>query len=94
MRTTESQISNLVKEISDLSGLANNKAKAKELGQDKYLSFENAACYGGYRLIMIGVANGAHYGAFNMSSTCARLKPSAFADMLNGIISGLEFSKK
>jgi len=93
MRTTEKQISQLVKEAADLAGLANNKKQAIELGQKSYLAFENAAVYGGYRLIMIGVDNGAHYGAFNMGSTCPRLKPAAFADMLIGLINGLEFKK-
>lgn len=94
MKTTETQISQLVKEIADLSGLVNNKKAAIEANQDKYLSYENAACYGGYRLIMVGVTNGAHYGAFNMSSCCARLKPAVFAEMLNGIIYGLQYDKR
>lgn len=94
MRTTEKEINDLVKSIADLAGLSNNKAQAKESGHESYLTYENAACYGGYRLIMIGVSNGAHYGAFNMSSCCARLKPAVFAEMLKGIIYGLEYDKR
>ena len=90
MRTTEKEISQLVAEAAKLAGLSNNKKQAIEAGHDKYLSYENAACYGGYRLIMVGVANGAHYGAFNMGSTCPRQKPAVFSLMLQSLIAGLE----
>jgi hypothetical protein len=93
MRTTEKQINDQVKRIADLAGLANNKKQAIELGHTQYLACENAACYGGYRLIMVGVSNGGHYGAFNMSSCCARLKPAVFSEMLTGLENGLEFKK-
>jgi hypothetical protein len=94
MRTIEKEINDLVKRAADLAGLSNNKKAAIEANHKSYLSYENAACYGGYRLIMIGVSNGAHYGAFNMSSCCARLKPAVFAEMLKGIIYGLEYDKR
>lgn len=93
-RITEKQISQLVKEVADLAGLANNKAAAVAANQPSYLSFENAACYGGYRLIMVGVNNGAHYGAFQWGSTEPRVKPAVFADRLNALIVGLEFNKR
>ncbi len=94
MKTTETQISKLVAEVAKVAGLSNNKKAAIEVGQDKYLSYENAACYGGYRLIMVGVNNGAHYGAFDFSSTCPRQKPAVFALMLESLIMGLETAKK
>lgn len=93
MKTTEKEISQLIAKISQLTGIANSRKSAIENGQDKFLSYENAACYGGYRLIMIGVNNGAHYGAFNWSSTEPRLKPAVFAERLNGLIVGLESAK-
>ena len=94
MRTTEAQLNNLVKQICDLTGMSNNKAQAIEKGQDKYLALENAACYGGWRLINVGVNNGAHYGAFNFGSTDARVKASEMATKLRGIIAGLEYKNK
>ncbi len=90
MRTTETQISNLIKTICELTGKSNNMTQAIERGHETYLSYENAACYGGYRLISIGIKNGAHYGAFNWGSTEPRLKPAAFAERLEGLIAGLE----
>lgn len=93
MKTTEKEISQLIKQICDLSGLKNNKQDAIKNGQKAYLTYENAAVYGGYRLIMVQVDNGAHYGAFNWGSTEARVKPSVFAERLSGLITGLEYNK-
>lgn len=55
MKTTEKQISQLIKKICDLTGKSNNKKQAIENGHDKYLTYENASIYGGYRLISVGV---------------------------------------
>lgn len=93
MRITEKQISQLVKEVADLAGYANNRATAKERGLKSYLTFENAAVYGGYRLIMVQVESGAHYGAFQWGSTEPRVKGAIFADRLNALIVGLEFKR-
>lgn len=94
MRTTEKQISQLVKEICDLTGMVNNRTAAKEQGKEGYLTYENAAIYGGYRLITVQVANGAHYGAFQWGSTEPRVPASVFAERLNGLIAGLEYKAK
>jgi|GEM_PF-4612607 len=94
MRTTETQISQLIKEVCDLTGLKNNKQAAIAGGQKAYLTYENAAVYGGYRLIMVQVATGAHYGAFQWGSTEPRVKAAIFADRLNGLIAGLQYDKK
>jgi hypothetical protein len=94
MRTTEKQLNNLVKVICDITGLSNNKKQAIEKGQDKYLSLECANCYGGWRLISVGVKNGAHYGVFGGNGTENRLKAFEMAIKLNGIINGLEYNSK
>lgn len=93
MRTTEKQLNDLVKHICDLTGKANNKEMAIKNNQDKFLALENAPIYGGWRLITVGVNNGAHYGAFGGNGTEARLKASEMATKLKGIIAGLEFNK-
>lgn len=93
-RITEKHISQLVKQVADLAGLSNNRASAIAAGHESYLTFENAACYGGYRLITVKVSNGAHYGAFQWGSTEPRVKPAVFADRLNALIVGLEYAKK
>ena len=94
MRTTEKQLNNLVKVICDITGLSNNRAQAIEKGQDKYLSLEYASCYGGWRLINVGVKNGAHYGAFGGNGTENRLKAYEMYIKLDSIINGLEYNSK
>jgi len=93
MKTTEAQISKLIAQLAKLAGMSNNKMSAIEAGREFYLSYENAPVYGGYRLIMINVKNGSHYGAFGMSSTCPRQKPATFSLMLESLILGLEYAK-
>ncbi len=93
MRTTEKQINDLIKEICDLTGLANNRKQAIEQGKESYLTYENAAVYGGYRLISVQVKTGAHYGAFNWSSTEPRVKPAVFVERLQALITGLSYNK-
>lgn len=93
MRTTAEQLNNKVRIICELTGLSNNKAEAIKKGQKEYLALENAAIYGGWRLISVGVENGAHYGAFGFGSTDARVKASEMLTKLNGIIAGLEFAE-
>lgn len=94
MKTTEAQLNNLVKIICDITCMSNSKAQAIEKGQDRYIALENAVCYGGWRLINVGVNNGAHYGAFGGNATEARLKASEMAAKLNGIINGIEYAKR
>lgn len=69
MRTTQKELNDLLKDICDITGLSNNKEQAIKQNQDKYLVLENASCYGGWRLVNVGVNNGAHYGAFDGNGT-------------------------
>lgn len=93
MRTTEKQLNDLVKQICDLTGLSNNRKQAIERNQDKFIALENSSIYGGWRLINVGVNNGAHYSVFNFGSSDARVKASEMKTKLNGIIAGLEHKK-
>ena len=68
-----------------LTGL-NKKENCKE-----YLGLDFAACYGGYRLVMIQSGSGGHYGAFGKSSACSRMKAKEFICYLDGLIEGIEF---
>lgn len=92
--TRTTQIANLIADIAKLAGLSNNKQSAINAGHINYLTYENAAVYGGYRLIMVNVTNGGHSGAFGGNGCEARLKPAVFIEKLNGIKYGLEFDKK
>lgn len=91
--TTQKDLNDLIKQVSVLTGIANNKEDAIKNGQKAYLALDYAAVYGGARLVMVQVKNGAQYGAFNWGSTCPRLKPSVFAEKLIGLITGLEYTK-
>lgn len=92
MRTTPAQLNNALKDICELTGLSNNKANAEAKNQTKYLALENAAIYGGWRLIQVDVKSGAHYGAFGGNGTEPRLKAAEMLTKLKGIIAGLEFA--
>jgi len=94
MRTTAKQLNYLVEEIAQLTGLAMSQEQAIEKGLGSYLYLEYASCYGGYRLISVGLKSGAHYGALGGSSTEPRLKASEMETKLRGIIYGLEYAKK
>lgn len=93
MRTTETEISQLIAQIAQLVNLPNSHKQAIETGVKKFLTYENAACYGGYRLICVTIEGGTHYGALGMSSTMPRKKLAVFAVMLEGIITGLRCAK-
>ncbi len=93
MRTTEKEISQLIAQIAQLVNLPNSRKQAIETGAKRFLTYENAACYGGYRLICVTVEGGSHYGALGMSSTMPRQKPAVFAVMLEGILTGLQCAK-
>lgn len=88
--STQKRIENLIAELAKAAGLSNNKKQAIENNQEQYLTYENAAIYGGYRLIMVGVSNGGHYGAFGFSSTEPRVKGPVFIVKLEGILAGLK----
>ncbi len=91
--TTTTQIANLIADIAKLAGLSNSRQSATAANQTHYLTYENAAVYGGYRLIMVNVINGGHAGAFGGNGSEPRLKPSVFIVKLQGILAGLQTEK-
>lgn len=93
MKTSQKEISLLIKEICDLSGLKNSKALAIQHKHKAYLAYDYAPIYGGYRLIMVRLEGGGQYGAFGYSSTEPRDKARVFAIKLRGIIAGLNYDK-
>lgn len=94
MKTTKKLLERLIADIAIKLNLATSKDEAKEKQQDKYLELEYASIYGGYRVVMVGVNNGAHYGAFGENGTETRLKASEMEVKLSGILSGIEVTAK
>jgi hypothetical protein len=88
--TTQKRIENLIAELAKAAGLTNNKKSAIEKNHEYYLTYENAAVYGGYRLIMVSVKNGSHSGAFGFSSTEPRVKGPVFIVKLEAILAGIK----
>ena len=87
--TNAQYLNNLLEEIAGITGEATTKEKAKENGHERYLFIEYAAGYGGYRLVNVGVNNGAHYGAFGWNGCESRLKYKEMVIKLEGILAGL-----
>jgi len=87
--TNTQHLNSLLAEIAEITGEATSKEEAKEKGHERYLFIEYAAPYGGYRLVNVGVNNGAHYGAFGGNGCEARLKYKEMVIKLNGILAGL-----
>ena len=88
-RTRKSELQNLLQSISELSGISTD---IKE-GEKYHLYLEFAACYGGYRLVMVNNETGAHLGAFGDSSCCERLSAGKMADKLRTIVNTLQVVK-
>ena len=80
-RTRKSELQNLLQSISKLSGISTDKRD----GEKYHLYLDFAACYGGYRLVMVNNENGGHLGAFGESSCCERLSAGKMADKLRTI---------
>ena len=80
-RTRKSELQNLLRTISELSGISTDK----RAGEKYHLYLDFAACYGGYRLVMVNNENGGHLGAFGESSCCERLSAGKMADKLRTI---------
>ena len=89
MRTKKSELQNLLYTISKLSGISTEKKD----GEKYHLYLEFAACYGGYRLVMVNNETGGHFGAFGDSSCCDRLPAGKMADKLRTILNTLETVK-
>lgn len=88
--TNAQHLNQLLGYITEITGEATSEDQAKEKGYERYLFIEHAASYGGYRLVNVGVNNGAHYGAFGGNGCEARLKYKEMVIKLEGILAGLE----
>jgi hypothetical protein len=80
--------------IANKLDLATNEKEAISKGQTRYLELEYSSFYGGYRLVNVGVENGAHYGAFNESSCVARRSNKKMEAYLSGILTGINANNK
>jgi hypothetical protein len=87
--TNAQHLNQLLADIAEITGEATTQEQAKEKGHERYLHIEYAAPYGGYRLVNVGVNNGAHYGAFGGNGCEARLKYKEMVIKLEGILAGL-----
>jgi hypothetical protein len=89
-RITAKYLNELLAEVGQLSNQPTTEAQAKEMGTDRYLHLEYAACYGGYRIVNVKISNGAHFGAFGGNGCEGRVSASKMAIRLEGIISGMQ----
>lgn len=87
--TNEQHLKSLLNDIAEITGEATTREQAKEKGHERYLYLENASVYGGWRLVSVGVNNGAHYGAFGNNGCESRLKYKEMVIKLEGILAGL-----
>lgn len=87
--TNTQHLNNILSEIAQLTGEATDQASAKAKGHERYLFLDHNAQFGGYRLVNVGVNNGAHYWAFGFSDVSDRLKYSVMLIRLEGILAGL-----
>lgn len=78
--TNKQYINRLLKRIEEL----------KPAKEGFIYQIDHAPIYGGYRLVMVKVENGAHYGAFNGNGTEPRMTAKEFVGYLSGIVAGLE----
>lgn len=93
MRITTKDLNDVVRQIADRLGLATSKEEAVKKGLKKYLWLENSAIYGGWRIVNVGVENGAHYGAFGGNGTEARVKAGEMMAKLDGILTGIQYAQ-
>jgi len=87
--TNEQHLNSLLNNIAEITGEATSREQAIKKGHERYLYLENASIYGGWRLVGVGVNNGAHYGAFGWNGCEPRLKYKLMVTKLEGILAGL-----
>lgn len=89
-RITKSQIQNLVGLIGKETGFALSRSQATAENKGSFLWVDYAPIYGGYRLVMVNVSNGGHWGAFQGNGCERRMKAQEFYSYLSGIYVGLK----
>lgn len=87
--TNIQHLNSILADIAEITGEATSREQAHEKGHERFLFIEYAASYGGYRLVNVGVNNGAHYGAFGGNGCESRLKYKEMVIKLEGILAGL-----
>jgi hypothetical protein len=79
------EVKQLVQLVAQKFNLATTKQDAIAKGDTRYLDSDFSSFYGGYSLFMVSVQNGAHYGAFDVSS-CKRRTKKEMVSYLTGLI--------
>ena len=87
--TNTQHLNSILESIAEITGEATSKDQAIEKGHERFLYIEYASAYGGYRLVSVGVNNGAHYGVFGGNGCESRLKYKEMVIKLEGILAGL-----
>ena len=83
------QVKLLVEQIANIKGYAISKDDAINMGLYSYIEVEYNNAYGGYRVVMVRVDSGGHFGALGESSICPRRSKSKMIDFLKGYLNGL-----
>jgi len=94
MRTTRKQLDSLLQIIAKYTNQATTREEAKEKGLNGFLWLDYAPIYGGYRVVKVGIENGAHYGALGFGSTDTRLSASLMYDRLHTILTTIDYISK
>lgn len=87
--TNTQHLNLLLSHIAKNTGDAITREEAKLNGHERYLCIDESGQFGGYRIVSVGVNNGAHYPAFGFSDTADRLKYKEMKLRLEGILAGL-----
>jgi hypothetical protein len=91
--TNSQHLHQLLNRIAELTEQSTSEDQAIKNNHKQYLALENAAVYGGWRLINVRIGSGAHFGAFGGNGTEARLKYKEMLIKLDGIIQGLQYTQ-
>jgi len=72
--------------------LMNRLATLQQMTNDNSLKLDYAACYGGYRLVKVGI-NYVEYGCFGFDSTGKRVTAREMISRIDAIIAGIEYGR-
>jgi hypothetical protein len=90
----QSVLNDIVRQIANELGLATSGKEAQGKGLDSFLLLEYSYAYGGYRIVSVKIAGGAHFGALGYSSIEARMSGKEMHAALSGILQGIELAKQ